>query len=75
MHMMDNNGRTALMWAADNGHLEVIQLLLQHEVCMHMMGNNGRTALMWAALDLKSGGEVQCKFSWCYYMVKIEPFM
>lgn len=46
-------GRTALMFAAQNGHMDVVRLLLEDE--KQMVDGNGWTALMYAA----SNGHVE----------------
>ncbi len=45
----DNNGRTALMYVADNGHDKVTELLLQQNATVDTLENNDMTALMYAA--------------------------
>ncbi|TNJ30288.1 Kinase, NEK [Giardia muris] len=45
--IMGKNGSTALMLAAENGHLEVVKLLAQEEA--RMVDNRGMTSLMRAA--------------------------
>ena len=45
----NNDGSTALMWAARRGHEAVAQLLLQHGADVAAANNDGSTALMWAA--------------------------
>ncbi len=47
--MADNNDRTALMRAADNGHTETAKLLLNNKADVNAKDNENRTALMWAA--------------------------
>ncbi|XP_065888702.1 inversin-like [Dysidea avara] len=47
----DRDGRTAVMWAAQNGNYVVIQLLLDNQVSdVHACEKNGTTALHIAAL-------------------------
>ena len=45
----DNDGGTALMWAAQGGHEAVAQLLLQHGADVAAAKHNGSTPLMMAA--------------------------
>jgi len=47
----DNNGATALMRAAENGHLKVIKLILSKKADMNATDKNGYNALMVAAED------------------------
>jgi ankyrin repeat protein len=49
MEIQDNDGWTALMWAARNGHEGVVQRLLENQVDMEKQDNDGWTALMRAA--------------------------
>ena len=42
-------GSTALMWAAKNGHIDAITLLLKRGAGVNYMDKRGDTALMWAA--------------------------
>jgi ankyrin repeat protein len=44
-------GRTALMWAAQNGHIEVMHLLLDRGAEIDASAQDGETALMLAAGD------------------------
>ena len=44
----DNEGWTALIWAAIRGHIEVVEVLLKHGADVNAKNNNGRTALFWA---------------------------
>jgi ankyrin repeat protein len=46
----DANGKTALMWAAENGHLETAQCLLIARASINTARADGMTALMWAAM-------------------------
>lgn len=47
---------TALLWAADMGHLDVLELLLQTGADPNLQDENGLTALLWAA----DRGHVDC---------------
>ncbi len=42
------DGRTALMWAAISGHLEITQALLQGSADVHAKDQMGRTARVYA---------------------------
>jgi len=46
----DNCGRTVLMYAAMNGHAEILRLLIDKGAAIGIQDNNGWTALMWAAI-------------------------
>lgn len=41
--MPDNEGRTALMWAAQRGNYKVLEIMLQKEVDVHAFDNLGGT--------------------------------
>ena len=45
----DNNGNTALIWAAFKGHANIVILLLNRGADVNATNNDGITALMWAA--------------------------
>ena len=45
----DESGKTALMWAAQNGSTEAAELLIQNSKEAGMQDNKGMSALMWAA--------------------------
>jgi ankyrin repeat protein len=47
---------TALLWAADMGHLDVIQLLIETGADTNLRDENGLTALLWAS----DRGHVDC---------------
>lgn len=47
---------TALLWAADMGNLEVLQLLVARGASLDAVDDNGLTALLWAA----DRGHVAC---------------
>ena len=51
--MQDEDGRTALMGAADHDHIECIKLLLEKEAGMR--DKNGWTALMFATYNNRLG--------------------
>lgn len=42
---VDSSGNTALHWACDEGHVDVITLLLQHNANLDIINDKGRTAL------------------------------
>ena len=44
----DEKKKTALMWAAENGHLDIAKLLINHEININEKDINGCTALMFA---------------------------
>ena len=43
------HGATALYIAAQNGHLEVVRLLIQHNADVNKGDSDGYTSLHWAA--------------------------
>ena len=43
-----NDGTTALMLAAQDGHVEIVRLLLESGADKHLAMNDGRTALIVA---------------------------
>ena len=47
---------TALLWASDMGHLEVLRLLIKEKADLKVADENGLTALLWAA----DRGHVDC---------------
>jgi ankyrin repeat protein len=47
----DNDGGTALMWAARRGYVDVVVLLLVQRADVNSRNKNGETALMWAARE------------------------
>ena len=47
----DGDGRTALMWAAMSGELDVVKYLIDNGVDLEAKDGDGRTALMWAAMS------------------------
>ena len=46
-----SNGNTALIWAADRGHLEVVRFLVENAADVNARGRGHRTALGWAIRD------------------------
>ncbi len=44
----EDEGLTPLEWAADDGHLDVVEYLLQQGADLHHKDKEGRTSLMWA---------------------------
>jgi len=53
------DGKSALLWAAENGHRRTVQLLVEQEkerINMNVQDSNGYTALMWSA----DNGHVGC---------------
>ena len=42
----NNDGQTALMWASDNGHIEVVRLLLENGANVNAKKDDGQTVLM-----------------------------
>jgi serine/threonine-protein phosphatase 6 regulatory ankyrin repeat subunit B len=46
--IQDNNGFTALMWAAKKGHNEICELLINKGCNVDIQNNNGNTALILA---------------------------
>ena len=51
--LQDQYGRTALMWAARNGHDTVIPLLLEADAEIDAQSNNGETPLILASYNGK----------------------
>ena len=46
----DINGRTSLIWAAEGGHAEIVEMLLRRpDAGCNISSNSGRTALSVAA--------------------------
>ena len=53
VNAVNSNDKTALMYAAENGHDKVVDRLLQEEnIDVNMQDNEGKTALMYAAISL-----------------------
>ena len=48
---VDVEGRTALFFAAANGHLEVLELLLKKDADPNITNEQGNTALHWACVN------------------------
>ncbi len=46
----DKDGLTPLVWAAIQGHEEVVKLLLERGADLEAKNHNGDTALMWASV-------------------------
>lgn len=51
----DDDGRTALHWAARSGDGTVVQMLLDHGADINEEDNNGETPMHWAADMARSG--------------------
>jgi len=49
INLKDNNRYTALIYAAKNGHTDIVQLLLQEYANVNMQNNDSYTALTFAA--------------------------
>lgn len=49
LDICDGDGYTALMWASDNGHIDVVTYLLDKGVDIHKRTKRGSTAIMWAS--------------------------
>jgi len=49
INLKNNNGCTALILAAQNGHTNVVQLLLQEHINVNIQNNDGCDALIFAA--------------------------
>lgn len=49
VNLVDDEGRTAIIFAAIGGHLECVQLLIERGALIHQADYSGRTALHWAA--------------------------
>ena len=41
-------GNTALIWAARNGHLNIVKLLMSFDADINVVNKKGYTALLWA---------------------------
>ena len=49
VNVKDDNGDSALMWAAKEGHKEIVRMLIDAKADVNVQDKNGRTALMWAS--------------------------
>ena len=53
LNARDNDGRTALMFAVQNGHPNVVKSLVNHsDIDLNVTDNYGRTALMIGSQDI-----------------------
>ena len=50
----DEDGWTALHWAARNGHDDVVQTLLENQATVNAKDNSGSTPLFWAACKVRN---------------------
>ena len=50
--MVDNEGRTALMWACNRGHHECAQALIDAQANLELTNRDGKNALMFACESL-----------------------
>ncbi|MDC4227386.1 MAG: ankyrin repeat domain-containing protein [Candidatus Manganitrophus sp.] len=48
-NVLDSNGRSALVWAAGNGHAAIVKLLLQNKA--DLCGGGSQSPLLWAAAN------------------------
>ena len=55
MDATDAEGRTALFFAAANGHADVVDLLLSEDADPNMANEQGGTALHWACVNGHGG--------------------
>ena len=54
IHKTDGNGKTPLMWAAQKGHIDILEILLKKGAKVNVVDNEtGKTALLWACIDRK----------------------
>jgi ankyrin repeat protein len=52
VNQQDEDGYTALIWASERGHKEIVQMLLQHKnIDLNQKGEYGKTALMLASIN------------------------
>lgn len=70
INVTDEHGQTALMLAADEGHVDTVKLLLQHRALSDLQNRLGGAALMLASFNghlevvtelLKAGADVNAK--------------
>ncbi|WP_143688834.1 ankyrin repeat domain-containing protein [Wolbachia endosymbiont of Laodelphax striatellus] len=50
----DTEGDTPLMWAAESGRVNAVEVLLDHGASTEVKNNDGMTALHWAAKENES---------------------
>ncbi|XP_031503309.1 acyl-CoA-binding domain-containing protein 1-like [Nymphaea colorata] len=62
VNIKDSDGRTALHWAVDRGHLNAVQLLVSKDSDVNVKDNEGQTPLHYAVLCERQGI--------CEYLVK-----
>ena len=48
MNSVTKNGDTALIWAARNGHLHIVKLLISFGADINIADKKGYSALLWA---------------------------
>ena len=46
---MDSDGKTALMWACQSGHLEMVLTLIAGSANINAKSNDGKTAINYSA--------------------------
>jgi ankyrin repeat protein len=70
INVTDEYGQTALMLAADQGHVDTAKIILQHGARLNLQNKRGGTALMFASFNghleivtelLKAGADVNIK--------------
>lgn len=49
INAQDKKGMTALHWAAINGHVDIVERLIQEDADLNIQNNEGKTALQFAA--------------------------
>ena len=65
--MKNNDGKSSLMVANQNGHTETFLLLLQHGACINMQDKNGMPSLMltnrlaWSQKSIACGADINFK--------------
>jgi len=78
--IQDNDGWTALMWAASSGHAEIVRVLIDQGAAIDIEDNDGRTALVWTAdrghietvrllIDKGAAIDIQDNMSWTALML------